>query len=56
MTTDGSTFDVVFVGTTTGRVLKVVNAASANSRSRVSSVLVEELQVTNPIVFYYHFL
>ena len=45
MTTDGSTFDVVFVGTTTGRVLKVVNAASANSRSRVSSVLVEELQV-----------
>ena len=44
-TTDGTTFDVVFVGTTSGRVLKLVNAASGTSRDAVSSVVIEELAV-----------
>lgn len=44
-TTDGTTFDVIFVGTTSGRVLKLVNAASGTSRDSVSSVVIEELAV-----------
>ena len=46
--TDGKAFDVVFVGTTNGRVLKVVNAKSADSRDDVRSVVVEELQIFAP--------
>jgi len=44
-TTDGQTYDVVFIGTTNGRVLKVVNSASASTRDGVRTVVVEELQV-----------
>lgn len=44
-TTDGKTFDVIFVGTTKGRVIKAINAKSADSRNEVETVVVEELQV-----------
>jgi len=43
--TTGQTFDVIFVGTTNGRILKVVNAAAASSVKGVETVVVEELQV-----------
>lgn len=44
-TTDGKLFDVIFVGTTTGRVIKAINAKAADSRNSVDTVVVEELQV-----------
>ena len=43
--TSGDAFDVVFVGTTGGRVIKALNARSADSRDGVRTVVVEELQV-----------
>jgi len=44
-TTEGKTFDVLFVGTTRGRVIKAINAQSADSRDGVNTVVIEELQV-----------
>merc|ERR1712223_520767 len=44
-TTEGKTFDIIFVGTTRGPVIKVINAQSADSRNNVKTVVIEELQV-----------
>ena len=45
-TTEGKTYDVIFVGTTKGRVIKAINAQSADSRDGVKTVIIEELQVS----------
>ena len=45
-TTEGKTYDVLFVGTTRGRVIKAINAQSADSRDGVDTVIIEELQVS----------
>ncbi|CRK93680.1 CLUMA_CG007209, isoform A [Clunio marinus] len=44
-TPGGKTYDVIFVGTDHGKVLKTINAASADDSSKVSSVVIEELDV-----------
>ena len=49
-TTEGKTFDIIFVGTTRGRVIKAINAQSADSRSGVDTIVIEELQVFDPNV------
>ncbi|XP_050423929.1 semaphorin-1A [Adelges cooleyi] len=40
---DGKTYDVLFIGTDSGKVLKAINAASADSTEKVSPVVIEEL-------------
>ncbi|KAI5709727.1 hypothetical protein M8J75_002787 [Diaphorina citri] len=47
-TPSGKVYDVIFIGTDNGKVLKAVNADSADSSEKVSSVLIEELQVFPP--------
>ncbi|XP_037082709.1 semaphorin-1A-like isoform X1 [Pollicipes pollicipes] len=42
---DGTLYDVLFIGTDDGRVLKAVNAASGSASVRAEPVLVEELEV-----------
>uniref|UniRef100_A0A224X817 Semaphorin-1A n=1 Tax=Panstrongylus lignarius TaxID=156445 RepID=A0A224X817_9HEMI len=44
-TPGGKSYDVLFIGTDNGKVLKTVNAESADSIQRVSPVVIEELQV-----------
>uniref|UniRef100_A0A8D8ZYR5 Semaphorin-1A n=4 Tax=Cacopsylla melanoneura TaxID=428564 RepID=A0A8D8ZYR5_9HEMI len=44
-TPSGKLYDVIFIGTDDGKVLKAVNAVSADSPEKVSSVLIEELEV-----------
>ena len=41
----GKTYDIIFVGTTRGRVIKAINAYSADKTDQVSTVVIEELQV-----------
>ena len=48
MTTEGKAYDIIFIGTTKGRVLKVINSKSADSKEDVNSVVIEELQVFSP--------
>ena len=50
-TTEGKTYDVLFVGTTRGRVIKAINAQSADSRDGVDTVIIEELQVSYVPIF-----
>lgn len=49
-TTEGKTFDVIFVGTSKGRIIKSINALSSDSRDKVETVVIEELQVFDPEV------
>ncbi|XP_059474068.1 semaphorin-1A-like isoform X2 [Neocloeon triangulifer] len=44
-TADGKKYDVIFIGTDNGKVIKTLNAASFDSRSDVSPVVIEEIQV-----------
>ncbi|XP_037911810.1 semaphorin-1A isoform X2 [Hermetia illucens] len=44
-TPGGKTYDVIFVGTDHGKVIKTVNAESADSNKKVNSVVIEELDV-----------
>ncbi|XP_024219372.1 semaphorin-1A [Halyomorpha halys] len=44
-TPGGKSYDVLFIGTDNGKVLKTVNAESAHSIQRVTPVVIEELQV-----------
>ena len=37
-TTEGKTFDIIFVGTTRGRVIKVINAQAADSKYELKNV------------------
>nr|CAD7195797.1 unnamed protein product [Timema douglasi] len=47
-TSDGKAYDVLFIGTDDGKVIKALNVASFDSDSTVDSVVVEELQVLPP--------
>ncbi|KAJ9597977.1 hypothetical protein L9F63_011178, partial [Diploptera punctata] len=49
-TPDGKAYDVLFIGTDDGKVIKVLNAASFDSDKTVNSVVIEELQVLPPSV------
>ena len=42
-TPDGHTFDVLYVGTTKGRVLKIVNTADPNGGLAQRPIFIEEL-------------
>ena len=44
-TPDGSKFDVIFVGTTSGQLLKAVNSLSPKSRISTRTVIIEEIEV-----------
>ncbi|XP_055903183.1 semaphorin-1A isoform X3 [Eupeodes corollae] len=44
-TPGGKTYDVIFVGTDHGKIIKSVNAESADSNKKVSSVVIEEIDV-----------
>ncbi len=44
-TTSGDAYDIIFIGTSGGRVIKALNARAAESRLGVHTVVVEELQV-----------
>jgi semaphorin 6 len=44
-TPDGKSYDVLFIGTDNGKVIKVVNADSADSHKTVNPVVIEEIQV-----------
>ncbi|XP_065211719.1 semaphorin-1A isoform X2 [Planococcus citri] len=44
-TVGNKAYDVIFVGTDTGKVVKMVNAAAADSRDTVAPVVIEELQI-----------
>lgn len=43
-TPGGKTYDVLFIGTDNGKVIKAVNAESADSHQKVSPVVIEEIQ------------
>ncbi|XP_069678504.1 semaphorin-1A isoform X3 [Periplaneta americana] len=47
-TPDGKAYDVLFIGTDDGKVIKALNAASFDSDKTVNSVVIEELQVLPP--------
>ncbi|XP_067003213.2 semaphorin-1A isoform X3 [Anabrus simplex] len=47
-TPDGKAYDVLFIGTDDGKVIKALNAASFDSSDDVNSVVIEELQVLPP--------
>ncbi|XP_055681503.1 semaphorin-1A [Lutzomyia longipalpis] len=44
-TPGGKTYDVIFVGTDHGKIIKAVNADSADSSKKATSVVIEELDV-----------
>lgn len=47
-TPDGKAYDVLFIGTDDGKVIKALNSASFDSSETVDSVVIEELQVLPP--------
>jgi semaphorin 6 len=49
-TPGGKTYDVLFIGTDNGKVIKAVNAESADSATKVNPVVIEEIQVFPPNV------
>ncbi|GLH02989.1 Semaphorin-1A [Gryllus bimaculatus] len=49
-TPGGKPYDVLFIGTDNGKVIKAVNADSADSNTEVSPVVIEEIQVFPPHV------
>ncbi|XP_067002986.1 semaphorin-1A [Anabrus simplex] len=49
-TPGGKPYDVLFIGTDNGKVIKAVNADSADTLNRVSPVVIEEIQVFPPHV------
>ena len=49
-TPDGSTFDVIFVGTSTGQLLKAVNCLSPKSVTNTRTVIIEELEVAASLI------
>lgn len=50
VTTDGSLFDVVFIGTSSGRLLKCVNSMAPKSTASARPVLIEEIEaMSGPI-------
>lgn len=49
-TPGGKAYDVLFIGTDNGKVMKAVNADSADTIDRVSPVVIEDIQVFPPNV------
>lgn len=49
-TPGGKTYDVLFIGTDNGKVIKAVNAESADSHQKVSPVVIEEIQAFPPTI------
>lgn len=49
-TPGGKTYDVLFIGTDNGKVIKAVNAESADSHQKVSPVVIEEIQAFPPAI------
>ncbi|XP_046404618.1 semaphorin-1A [Ischnura elegans] len=49
-TPGGNTYDVLFIGTDNGKVIKAVNADSADTVKQVNPVVIEEIQVFPPNV------
>ncbi|XP_065335905.1 semaphorin-1A-like isoform X2 [Cloeon dipterum] len=49
-TPGGKAYDVLFIGTDNGKVIKAVNAESADNPKKVNSVVIEEIQVFPPAV------
>ena len=49
-TPSGKTYDVLFIGTDNGMIIKAVNAESADSHERVTTVVIEEIQAFPPNV------
>ena len=50
MSPDGSKFDVLFVGTSTGQLIKAVNSLSPKSRTTTRTVIIEEIELmTSPV-------
>jgi semaphorin 6 len=47
-TPDGKAYDVLFIGTDDGKVIKALNSASFDSDKTVNSVVIEEVQVLPP--------
>jgi len=47
-TAEGRTFDVMFIGTNRGQVLKIIHAVDGSSRDSGGPILIEELQVVPP--------
>ena len=45
---DGSHYDVLYVGTEDGRVVKALNAKSASTHTKVEPVVIEEITVFSP--------
>ena len=45
-TPDGSKFDVIFVGTSSGQLLKAVNSLAPKSIASTRTVIIEEIEVT----------
>ena len=44
-TADGKTFDILIIGTDKGKVIRAINTAAYDSVSRVTPVIIEEIQV-----------
>ena len=50
MAPDGSRFDVLFVGTSTGQLIKAVNSLAPKSRISTRTVIIEEIELmSNPV-------
>lgn len=49
-TPDGSKFDVIFVGTSTGQLLKAVNSLSPKSTAATRTVIIEEIEVASELI------
>ena len=50
-TPDGSKFDVIFVGTSSGQLLKVVNSLAPKSIASTRTVIIEEIEVASFFLF-----
>ena len=50
-TPDGSKFDVIFVGTSSGQLLKAVNSLAPKSIASTRTVIIEEIEVTLAFMF-----
>ena len=49
-TPDGSKFDVIFVGTSRGQLLKAVNSLAPKSTASTRTVIIEEIEVADPSI------
>ena len=49
-TPDGSKFDVIFVGTSRGQLLKAVNSLAPKSTASTRTVIIEEIEVVDPSI------